>query len=187
MRAFWLSFVLTFWAEMGDKTQFVALAYATRYSLRDVILGILWAVAAVHLVAVLLGSVIGVWLPHGYVEALSALCFFAFAAWTLRGDDDSGEIRETQRHPIVVIGVAFILAELGDKTMFTAATLATTYGWFSVWIGTTLGMVFSDGLAVWVGRSLGKQIPEKVVRWIAAGFFFLFGCWSAVQAVVAFR
>ena len=187
MRDFWISLGLTFWAEMGDKTQLVALAYATRYSLRHVLLGILWATAAVHLVSVGLGRLIGTWIPRGYAEALSAVCFLAFAVWTLRGDDDDGQVRESGRHPVLLIGVSFFLAELGDKTMLTAATLATTRAWAPVWAGSTIGMVLSDGLAVWVGRVLGKKIPEKVVQWFAAGLFFLFGGWYALLAVRAFR
>src|SRR5882724_10271830 len=174
MKAFWLSLALTFWAEMGDKTQFVALAFATRYSLRDVMLGILWSTAAVHLVSVGLGSLIGTWLPAGYVLVLSSVCFFAFAVWTLRGEEDLGPVRDSTQHPILLIGITFFIAELGDKTMLTAATLATTNSWFAVWIGTTIGMVCSDGLAVWAGRSLGKKIPEKTVRWLSAGLFFVF-------------
>ena len=68
-----------------------------------------------------------------------------------------------------------------------AAALATTHGWFPVWIGTTFGMVLSDGLAVWAGRSLGKKIPEALLRWIAAGLFFFFGFWYMVKAVSAVR
>lgn len=172
---------------MGDKTQFFAMAYAARYSLRDVLLGILWGIAAVNLLSVALGSAIRVWIPHGYVEALSALCFFAFAIWTLRGGEDEGEVRETRTHPILAIGMAFFLAELGDKTMLTSATLAATYNWFPVWLGATSGLVCADGLAVWAGRSLGRKIPKNVMTWIASGLFFLFGCWYAVKAVAAFR
>src|SRR5689334_13414485 len=105
MRAFFLSLALTFWAEMGDKTQFVALAFATRYRLRDVLLGILWSTAAVHLVSVGLGSLIGTWLPAGYVTALSAVCFFGFAIWTLRGEEDHGPLKDSTQHPILFIGI----------------------------------------------------------------------------------
>jgi len=187
MRAFWLSLILTFWAEMGDRTQFVALAYATRYRLRDVLLGIFFAIAALMLLSVAFGRLAGLWLPRGYADALSAICFLAFAVWTLHGDEERSQIREDRRHPILLIGLTFFLAEFGDKTMFTTATLAVTNAWFPVWVGTTSGMLLADGLAVWVGRSLGKQIPEKVVQWIAAGLFFFFGCWYAVQAVAAFH
>jgi len=187
MRAFWLSLVLTFWAEMGDRTQFVALAYATRYRLRDVLLGIFWAVAAMLLFSVAFGRLVGLWLPLAYVNALTSVAFLGFAGWTLYGDEENDQIREDRRHPIMIVGVTFFLAELGDKTMFSTAALAATHAWFPVWVGATTGMVLSDGLAVWVGRSLGKKIPEKIVRWIAAGLFFGFGVWYAVQAVAAFR
>jgi len=187
MNAFWLSLVLTFWAEMGDKTQFVALAYATRHKLRDVLLGILWATAAVHLVSVGLGKLIAVWLAPGYLAALSAVSFLGFAIWTLYEDEETSDVRESNQNPIFLIGATFFIAELGDKTMLTAAALATTHGWFPVWLGTTFGMVFSDGLAVWVGCSLGKKIPEKTVKWVSASLFFIFAAWYAVRAVAAFR
>jgi putative Ca2+/H+ antiporter (TMEM165/GDT1 family) len=187
MKAFWLSLMLTFWAEMGDRTQFVALAYATRYRLRDVLLGILWAVAAILLISVAFGRLIGMWLPLGYVDVLSAVCFLGFAVWTLYDHEESDQIREDRRHPIWIVGVTFFLAELGDKTMFTAAALAATHAWFSVWVGATMGMLLSDGLAVWVGRSLGKKIPAKTVQWMSATVFFVFGAWYAVRAYAAFH
>lgn len=187
MKAFWLSLALTFWAEMGDRTQFVALAYATRYRLRDVLLGILWATAAILLVSVAFGRLIGLWLPPGYVDVLSAVSFFAFAIWTLRGDEENDQIRSDKRHPIWIVGISFFLAELGDKTMFTAAALAVTHAWFPVWVGSTMGMLLSDGLAVWVGRSLGKKIPENAVKWVSAGLFLIFAVWYGVRAVVAFH
>src|ERR1035441_8908732 len=109
MLAFWLSLVLTFWAEMGDRTQFVALAYATRYRLRDVLLGIFLAVAAILLVSVAFGCLIGLWLPRGYVDALSAVCFLGFAVWTLYGDEENNQIREDRRHPIMIVAFTFFL------------------------------------------------------------------------------
>ena len=187
MAAFWVALVLTFWSEMGDKTQFVALAYATRYSLRDVMVGVFAAIAAVQLVAVGFGRLISVWLPPAYVLALSAVSFLAFAVWSLIGKEGDGAIRDTNRHPVLIVGIAFFIAELGDKTMFTAATLATTHGWLPVWLGSTLGMFFSDALAMWVGRSFGKTIPEHIVKWVAAGLFALCGIWYAFQAISAFR
>jgi putative Ca2+/H+ antiporter (TMEM165/GDT1 family) len=187
MKAFWLSLMLTFWAEMGDRTQFVALAYATRYRLRDVLIGILWATAAILLASVAFGRLVGLWLPRGYVDVLSAICFLAFAIWTIHGEEENDHIRDDRHHPIWIIGISFFIAELGDKTMFAAATLATTHAWFPVWVGSTIGMVCSDGLAVWVGHSLGRQIPEKTVRWVSAALFFAFAAWYGIHAWAAFR
>lgn len=186
MRAFWLSFLVTFWAEMGDKTQLVALAYATRYRVRDVLIGITIGTALVHLVSVGLGNLINQWLPMWVVQALSALSFLVFAFWSLRGDTDDGELRESRHHPVILIGVAFFLAELGDKTMLAAITLATQWSWVPVWLGTTVGMVLSDGLAVIVGRWAGKKIPARTTQTISAILFFVFAGWSAWQAVQSF-
>jgi Ca2+/H+ antiporter, TMEM165/GDT1 family len=182
MSAFWISLGMTFWAEMGDKTQLVALAYATRYSVRDVLLGILWATAAVHLLSVGIGRFIATWLPMAYVQGLSALCFLGFGIWTLLGDKHDGPVRESHRHPILLVGIVFFLAELGDKTMLAAVTLATRWPWVPVWLGTTAGMVLADGLAVGIGRWAGQRIPERQVRIFAAILFFGFALWSGVEA-----
>jgi Ca2+/H+ antiporter, TMEM165/GDT1 family len=186
MKAFWIAFGLTFWAEMGDKTQLVALTYATRYRVRDVLLGIVWATALVHLVSVAIGRLVAHWLPVGYVQAVSAFCFLGFGIWTLRGDDADADIKESTRHPIVLVGAVFFLAELGDKTMLAAITLASQWNWVSVWSGSTIGMVLSDGLAVGIGRWLGKQLPEKALRWAAAFLFLTFALWSGFQACHSF-
>ena len=73
------------------------------------------------------------------------------------------------------MGVAFFLAELGDKTMLATITLATQHGWLGTWIGSTVGMVAADALAIVVGRMLGKHLPEKVIRYGAAAVFAVFG------------
>ena len=73
------------------------------------------------------------------------------------------------------MGVAFFLAELGDKTMLATITLATQEGWLGTWIGSTVGMVAADALAIVVGAVLGKKLPEKVIKYGAAALFALFG------------
>lgn len=171
----------------GRQDQIIALAYATRYRLRDVLLGIFLAVAAILLLSVAFGRLIGIWLPPGYVDVLSSVSFLAFAVWTIFGDEENEKIREDKRHPIWIVAITFFLAELGDKTMFTSAALAATHSWFPVWVGATSGMVLSDGLAVWVGRSLGKKIPAKALRWISVGLFFVFSAWYGYRAVLAFH
>jgi putative Ca2+/H+ antiporter (TMEM165/GDT1 family) len=186
--AFWLSFGVIFIAELGDKSQLMALAFATRYRAWPVIAAITTATTIVHLGSVALGAGFSELLPGRWVNLVAALAFFAFAAWTLRGDalseEDRRRARQNARSAFLTVGVAFFLAELGDKTMLATITLATQHGWIGVWVGSTLGMVAADALAIVIGRQLGTRLPERAVRYGAAALFAVFGGWLLVDALI---
>lgn len=186
--AFCLSFGVIFVAELGDKSQLMALAFATRYRAWPVIAAITTATTIVHLGSVALGAGFSELLPGRWVNLVAALAFFAFAAWTLRGDALSDEeqrrARQNARSAFFTVGVAFFLAELGDKTMLATITLATQHGWIGVWVGSTLGMVAADALAIVIGRQLGTRLPERAVRYGAAALFAVFGGWLLVDALI---
>ncbi|SFL76582.1 TMEM165/GDT1 family protein [Geodermatophilus ruber] len=183
-----VSFGVIFVAELGDKSQLMALTFATRFRPWPVIAGITIATAIVHLASVGLGYGLGAALPTGWIGLTAAIAFFAFGFWTLRGDvltdDEKEKANRAVKSVVIAVGTAFFLAELGDKTMLATITLATDYGWFGVWLGSTLGMVAADALAIVVGRALGKRLPERVIAYGAAALFFLFGIWLAIEAVV---
>src|SRR5437588_2620276 len=82
-----LSFGVIFVAELGDKSQLMALAFAARYRALPILIGITLATAVVHAFSVLIGAVVGVALPTRAISVVAGLAFFAFAAWTLRGDE----------------------------------------------------------------------------------------------------
>ncbi len=88
---------------------------------------------------------------------------------------------------MLTVGVAFFLAELGDKTMLATITLATQYGWFGTWIGSTVGMVAADALAIVAGRLLGRKLPERTIRYGAATLFAVSGVWLIVDALIQLR
>lgn len=182
-----VSFGVIFVAELGDKSQLMALTFATRFRAWHVILGITVATALVHLASVALGLGLGAALPTTWINVAAALAFFGFAVWTLRGDSLSDEERSraerATRTAVVTVGTAFFLAELGDKTMLATVTLATSYDWAGVWVGSTAGMVAADALAIAVGRLLGTRLPERVVRYGAAALFALFGVWLLIEAI----
>lgn len=179
--ALWLSTVVIFIAKLGDKSQLMALAFATRYRARDVLIGITLATAVVHLASVAIGFWIGEAFSRyqGAISIAAGLAFFGFAAWTLRGDELSEEEAAKPRRSggmaLVAVSVAFFLAELGDKTMLATITLATRHDWFGTWIGSTVGMVAADALAIVVGSALGTRLPERVIRYGAAAAFLVFG------------
>jgi putative Ca2+/H+ antiporter (TMEM165/GDT1 family) len=159
----------------------MAMTFATRYRARDVILGITVATAVVHLASVAIGAVIGDAFADNqhWITIVAGVAFLFFAAWTLRGDEltdeEAAKARNSRGLALLAVGVAFFLAELGDKTMLATITLATQEGWFGTWLGSTLGMVAADALAIGVGALLGRQLPERVIKIGAAVLFALFG------------
>ena len=182
-----VSFGVIFVAELGDKSQLMALTFATRFSIRSVLIGITLATAIVHLVSVAIGYGLGTALPTGWINLVAALAFIVFAFWTLRGDtlteEEQDKVNRVGKRAIIAVGTAFFLAELGDKTMLATITLATDHGWFGTWIGSTLGMVAADALAIVVGRALGKRLPENIIKIGAAALFFIFGIWLTIEAI----
>ena len=182
-----ISFGVIFVAELGDKSQLMALTFATRFKPVTVLIGITVATAIVHLASVGIGYGLHAALPTGWISLIAGLAFLGFGAWTLRGDKLTEEERQkaekTTTSAVVAVGVAFFLAELGDKTMLATITLATRYGWFGTWLGSTLGMVAADALAILVGRLLGRHLPEKAIRYGAAVLFAISGLWLILEAV----
>lgn len=184
---FVLSLFFVFAAEMGDKTQLVALAFATRYPARTVLLGVLGATLLVHLFSVGLGELVGLAIPVFWVKILAGIAFIAFGLWTLRGDElkDDDRLSERRWGPLMTVAITFFLAELGDKTMLMTVTLASQHHSFvPVWLGSTLGMVAADGLAIVVGKVIGKQLPERLIKYGAAVVFLITGAITLIEALV---
>ena len=186
-----VSFAVIFVAELGDKSQLMALTFATRYRALPVLIGITVSTAAVHAVSVGVGYLLGAALPTFWISLAAAVAFVGFGLWTLRGDSLNREEQEkadrSGRSAVLAASVAFFLAELGDKTMLATITLATQYpGWggvVGVWAGSTVGMVVADGLAIVAGRLLGRSLPDKAIRIGAAVLFVAFGIWLAAEAL----
>jgi putative Ca2+/H+ antiporter (TMEM165/GDT1 family) len=184
-----LSFGVIFVAELGDKSQLMALTFATRYRAVPILIGITVATAAVHAASVFVGAVLAVALPTGVINVVAGLAFLGFAAWTWRGDrlddDEAAKADRDSRSAILAASGAFFLAELGDKTMLATITLATAHGAFGVWLGSTLGMVAADALAIGVGKALGARLPERAIRIGATAAFAAFGVLLLIEGAGA--
>jgi len=183
--SFGVSFGLIFVAELGDKSQLMAMTFATRYSAWTVLWAISAATAVVHLLSVAVGAALGAALPTDAISIAAGVAFLAFAVWTIRGDelDDDDQARAARggRSVFFTVAGAFFLAELGDKTMLATVTLAADNNWFGVWLGSTVGMVAADALAIVVGQQLGTRLPERTVKIGAAATFVVFGVWMIVD------
>jgi putative Ca2+/H+ antiporter (TMEM165/GDT1 family) len=187
LSAFLLSFGVIFVAELGDKSQLMAMAFAARYKAWPVLIGISIATAFTHAISVGIGAVVGAQLPTDTIAIIAGVAFLVFAAWTLRGDrldDDEVEAADRKnRNAIVAASMAFFLAELGDKTMLATITLATKEGVVGTWLGSTLGMVAADALAIVVGQQLGARLPERTIRIGASVLFVVFGVVLILEGV----
>ncbi|WP_040832749.1 TMEM165/GDT1 family protein [Nocardia brevicatena] len=175
-----LAIGIVFLAELGDKSQLMALTFALRYRWWVVLGGIATATAVVHIISVAVGHFLGTALPTRTIAFLAAFTFLAVGLWTLRelatadpDDEQSPPSRFTTAAPFFVVVSAFLLAELGDRTMFATAALATEKEWAGVWLGSTIGMVAADALAIAIGILVGKHLPERAIG-IGSGLLFLF-------------
>jgi putative Ca2+/H+ antiporter (TMEM165/GDT1 family) len=167
-------------AEIGDKTQLLALMLAARYRRPwPIVAGILCATLANHLLAAAFGSFVRTLLAPEVLKWVVAVSFFVVAAWTLIPDRLD---EKTQREPATHLGVfgvtlvAFFLAEMGDKTQIATAVLGARYNALaSVVAGTTLGMLIADVPVVFAGHLAAGRIPFKVVHVAAALLFVALG------------
>lgn len=176
MTAFLTSLTFVVLAEMGDKTQLLAMAFATRYCWRTVMWGVFAATVFNHLFAVVVGTYITRFVPMETVQIVAAASFILFGLWTIRGDGLNGEDKDCKRSPFWTVAIAFFIAEMGDKTQLATIALAAQFNTIvPVWMGTTTGMMIADGLGIILGIVLGKKIPERTVKWFAAIIFILFG------------
>ncbi len=189
LSAFIVSLVAVVLAEMGDKTQLLAMAFASKYKWQTVLWAVLVATLLNHLFAVALGNAITQFIPMVWIKLAAAVSFLIFGLWTIHGDKLGDEANKSGRSPFWTVAIAFFIAEIGDKTqlmtMAIAADEAVKIGGtgfiaklqqtIPVWMGSTCGMMIADAFGIIVGIVLHKHIPEKIVKWIAALVFVLFG------------
>ncbi|MEU6859959.1 TMEM165/GDT1 family protein [Glycomyces sp. NPDC046736] len=183
-----IAFGAIFVGELGDKSQLMALTFATKYKLRTVILGLVIAIGALIGLSVGVGAAIGNLLPTDWIRLAAACLFIGFGLWGLRPakdeDEDDGPVKE-RRSGLLTIVAAMFLAEFGDKTMIIAMGMGSSYNPWGVWIGGTAGMLAADLLAVFAGAWVARKIPEKVVRYVSSGLFLVIGALLGVEAVTA--
>ena len=164
-------------AEMGDKTQLLAMAMATRFPAKSVLIGIFIATTLNHAFAVVVGNYLGTTLNMELIQMIASGSFILFGIWTIRGDTlDGEEKRKTVLGPIMTVAIAFFIAEMGDKTQLATVALAAKYNSpFATLMGTTTGMLIADAVGIYIGVVAGKRIPEKTIKWISALIFIVFG------------
>lgn len=185
MEAFLTSTAVVALAEVGDKTQLLALLLAARFRQPlPIVLGILVATLANHALAALVGQQAASLLDSEMFRYAVAAGFVAMAAWTLVPDklDDDGKTPPLRFGAFLTTLVAFFLVEMGDKTQIATIALGARFGDIAaVTAGTTLGMMLANVPAVVLGEALVKRIPLAAMRYAAVLLFLLLGLWLAAE------
>jgi Ca2+/H+ antiporter, TMEM165/GDT1 family len=181
-----IAFGVVFVAELGDKTQLLALDFGARYSLPTVAIGLTLGYAAANVVATVVGGVLGAALPDRPIQIIGGVVFLGFAVLALRrarsgdGVDDEDGVDTSTRGTstlavITSIATLIAVAEMGDKTQIATATLASQSSPVGVWIGATLGAASSGMVGAVAGNLIGDRVSNSVLQFASAALFSLFG------------
>ena len=194
MEAFLISAGIVALAEIGDKTQLLAIFLAARFKRPvPIILGIFAATLLNHALAGIIGSWLHATLGPDIMRWILGLSFIAMAIWIMIPDKlDNDEIKAAPRFGIFgATLLAFFLAEMGDKTQFATIALAARFdNLFAVILGTTLGMMVANVPAVLIGDAAAKKLPTHLVHILAAFIFAGLGIaalWDAVPDALTGR
>ncbi|KGM51470.1 membrane protein [Lysobacter concretionis Ko07 = DSM 16239] len=171
-------------AEIGDKTQLLALLLAARFRKPwPIIAGILVATILNHALAAWFGALVAQWLRPEVLRWIVAISFLAVALWTLKPDTlDDDDALAPARGAFIATTIAFFIAEIGDKTQVATVLLAAKYPpLWEVVVGTTVGMLLANVPVVLLGSRFADRLPLKMARYVAAAVFLLLGAWVAVR------
>ena len=185
MEAFLVSLSAVAFAEMGDRTQLLALMLAARYRRPwPIIAGIVLATLVNHLAAGAIGLWLGRLLTPGVLDGIVGASLIAMAAWTLKADKQD-EVCDARRHNVFFATLClFFVAEIGDKTQIATTALAAGYSsLFAVVAGSTLGLLAANVPVVFLGQAFAARLPLKTIRLAAAGLFAVLGFVFAVKAL----
>ena len=172
-------------AEIGDKTQLLAICLAARFRKPvPIILGILAATLLNHGLAAWLGFLVAEWLTGPAFRIAVGAAFIAMAAWALIPDkEDDADLGRSHGGVFLTTLVVFFLVEIGDKTQIATSLLAARFHEVAlVTAGTTLGMMAANVPAVLLGEAATRVVPLSLVRTVAAVLFAVIGLWVLLAA-----
>ncbi len=184
MSLFWKVFGVILLAEMGDKSQLLTVALASRFRVREIFTGASLAILVLNALAVAVGAILGELLPMGLIGLCAGLAFlyFSVSSFLPEGEEERSGTSSKRGAVLTVFGT-FFLSELGDKTQLTTLTFAIDrpdggIGFLTVlavFLGATAGLLVADLLGLSVGLLLNKKMPYGVFSRLSGGVFALFG------------
>lgn len=176
-REFLQAFILVFIAEMGDKTQLMLMTLATKYTIRQMLAGIMLGVVLNHGVAVFIGCYISNIVDGNLLQIFTGIVFTIFGIITIvYEEDEENKERHFNLGPVITTALTFFLGEIGDKTQLTCMTLSMEASYPAVVLsGSVTAMLAIGFLGIIIGTSLTKYIPSYIMKTISGLVFIIFG------------
>lgn len=188
---FFISFILIFLSELGDKTQLLVLSFSTKDKAKNILLGVALGTFFSHGLAILFGSKIGSFENETFQFYLEIFTYTSFLLFGIIGflpkrekldENDSKssilqKLLNVKMNYIIIIAISIIIGELGDKTFLASLGLGLQYPSYkiSLIIGSIAGMVTSNSIALFFGRLLGNKLNPKLIGILSNTIFIIFG------------
>lgn len=180
------TFLLVFIAEMADKTQFMIMALTNRFRLKTIIAGMVSGIFLIVGLSVLVGDIIGDYVPIHVIKIVGGIMFLLFGIWNLRKTEQEDKHRKIGfRFPILSIALSFLIAELGDKTQLATVALAADHmqEHLAIFIGSSLGLIGANLVGIFAGRFIFSKLSEDHVKLVSSFCFFFFGSTTLFEVI----
>jgi putative Ca2+/H+ antiporter (TMEM165/GDT1 family) len=187
MSALLITAGVVFLAELGDKTQLIAMAFVAKFGVWQVLAGASAAIVVNSALAVILGTGLGRLVPSSLLQLVAGIGFLGFGLWSLYcGEEDCDEVRTRGRSPFLTVFIAFFVAELGDKTQLVTMGLAVQQETpVLTFLGASIGLIAAGALGIFLSKMIAKLIPPRTMKMGAAAVFFTFGSLSLYRNLPA--
>lgn len=170
------AFVLVFTAEIGDKTQLMLMTLSAKYTVLQMLLGILLGVLINHGAAVAIGCCLSNVIQGELLQIFAGFIFIVFGILTIISEDEDNERKNFKFGPVITTALTFLIGEIGDKTQLTAMTLAMESAYPTLILaGSVTGMLAIGVVGIIIGTSLTKRIPSNIIKIISGLIFIIFG------------
>lgn len=176
------AFVLVFVAEVGDKTQLMLMTLAAKYTVIQMLLGILLGVTLNHGAAVIIGCFLSNIIEEKLLQLFAGFIFIVFGILTIVYDEDDEKINSFKFGPVFTTALTFLLGEIGDKTQLTAMTLAMEAQYPALVLGGSVTGMLAIGLVgIIIGTALTKFVPSNIIKIISGLVFIIFGLMRFIE------
>ena len=193
---FFISFMIIFLAELGDKTQLLVLSFTSKIKVRNIFIGIALGSLFSHGMAIVFGSSLGTLQNQSFLYILKLITYITFLIIGLVGfiprtetnNKESNllqKVSNSSLNYVFVIALCIIVGEIGDKTFLASIGLGVEYPHYKISLisGAILGMIISNSVAIMFGKFLEKHFSEHFIGFLSNIIFIIFGLVGIIMTI----